>query len=260
MFDKCLLVHSFYNRSLPQNYVLNGKGLGFLSLFALAFFTAFVFAVKLSFFAMDVTPEQIKDFTKNVPEIKIVDGTIVEPENFFQRIQLPNGLNVTLDTTQNDLASQDVPSVGEIYISQNTIHFINGNRVELFPLSRFLNENNLTLNKEKLHTFIHDLLKDMTFVIPLTVFIIVLPMMFFKYVFLTYGLALLTYIITLYPRLPLAFEERMRLAVISCLPVFIINLIFGSALSWFTLGTAGSVLIAFAYLYYYLSQLSQKTI
>ena len=185
MTSKYLLIHSFYNRSLPQGYVLNGKGLGFLSLFVLAALTALVYAVKIAFVAAEISPTELRSFTDNLPEIKIVDGQITEPENFFKRMPLGDSVNLTLDTTDNGALPPLFPENSEIYISKNAVHFASGGRIELMPLSKLLNGQNLTLTKENTREFAKNFLKNMTFAVPFAVFAIALPMMFFKYGALT---------------------------------------------------------------------------
>lgn len=257
MKRKCLLIHSFYNGSLSDTYVLNGKGLGFLSLFVLAMLTGLVYAVKVALFAAEITPAEIQAITAQVPQIEIQNGQIVEPKDFFGRIQLSDGVNVTLDTTQN-AAILNSPSPNSIYISKDAVHFVNGNQVELMPLERFFGTQNLTVKPEEMHTFVKKMLDVMYAAIPLMVFVIAAPLVFFKYVVINYFIALLTYAMTIYPRVPLAFEQRMRLSALCTIPVFVINLVFGTALDWFTLGTLGGVIVVFAYLFYYLAQLPKE--
>ena len=257
MKRKCLLTHSFYNASLAEEYVLNGKGLGFLSFFVIAVLTGMIYAVKVALFAAEITPPEIQSLTSQIPQIEIQDGQIVEPKNFFGRIRLTDGVHITLDTTDNS-AVVETDSPSEIYISKNAVHFINGNRMELMPLSNLIGTKNATITQEQMHTFIKTITDEMYVVIPLFVFVLATPVLFFKYVIIAYFVALLTYLITLYPRVDLSFESRMRLAAISTLPVFIINMIFGTLFSWFTLGAIGGVLVVFVYLFYYLMQLPKE--
>lgn len=254
---KCLLIHSFYNGSLAETYILNGKGLGFLSMAAVAVLTGFVLAIKVAFFASEITPGDIRTLTARLPQIEIRDGRIVEPKDFFQRIALADGVHVTLDTTDN-AAVVDNASSGEIYISKDAVHFINGNRVELLPLNKFVGAQDATITPEDVHLFVKKLLDEMYVAIPSLVFVIAVPLVFFKYVLITYFVALLTYLMTIFPKVPLVFEQRMRWAAVSTLPVFVINAIFGTMLSWFTLGAIGGVAVVFVYLFYYLMQLPKE--
>ena len=90
---------------------------------------------------------------------------------------------------------------------------------------------------------------------PLFVFLIAVPVLFFKYVVLVYILALFSYIATLFSKVSLPFENRLRLAADTAIPVFVFNFFFGTLFGLFDLGVIAGVIITLIYLYFYISQM-----
>ena len=252
-----LLFRSFYDKYLSENYIRSGHGIGFSPLFVLSVLSAVVYAVYAVLFLSAFSPEFITEKIVDLPTIEIRDGQIVQPENFFQRFPIGNGIHLTLDTTDNVEIIQD-PSPNEIYISKNGVQFIKGQKVELMPLKKLLGSDNVTITAQNITDFVTRLSNEMKFVLPLMTFLIAVPVLFLKYVVLVYLLALLSYVMTFFLKTPLHFENRMRLAAVSAIPVFVFNFFFGTLFELFTLGMVGGMIVTLIYLYFYTSQISHK--
>ena len=205
---------------------------------------------KILSFSPELITEKITDF----PTIEIRDGKIVQPENFFQRFSLGNGVHVTLDTTDNSEIIKD-PSPNEIYISKNGVQFVKGQKLELMPISKLLGTDNVTITAQNVTDFVQKTADDMIFILPIFVFLIAIPILFFKYAILIYVLALFSYLATLFSPLSLHFESRMRLATVSAIPVLVFNFLFATVFGLFDLGIIAGVLITLVYLYFHLSRL-----
>ena len=250
-----LLFRSFYDKLLAENYVSNGHGIGFSVLFLLAVLSALVHGVYTMFFLGTFSPELITEKITDFPTIEIRDGKIVQPENFFQRFSLGNGVHVTLDTTDNSEIIKD-PSPNEIYISKNGVQFVKGQKLELMPISKLLGTDNVTITAQNVTDFVQKTADDMIFILPIFVFLIAIPILFFKYAILIYVLALFSYLATLFSPLSLHFESRMRLATVSAIPVLVFNFLFATVFGLFNLGIIAGVLITLVYLYFHLSRLT----
>ena len=251
-----LLFRSFYDKLLAENYIRSGHGIGCSPLFILAVLSALVYAVYSIFILNTFVPEMITEKIVDLPTIEIRDGKIVQPENFFQRFALGNGVHLTLDTTEDSEMIKD-PSPNEIYISKSGVQFVKGQRVELMPLSKLLGTDNITITAENITDFVTQAAREMTVILPSLVFLIAVPFLFLKYVILVYLLALFSYIMTLFSKTSLPFEARMRLSAVSAIPVFVFNFFFGTLFELFTLGVVAGMILTLIYLYFYISQLPQ---
>ena len=252
-----LLFRSFYDRFLAEGYIRSGHGIGFSPLFVLAVLSAVVYAIYSLLLLNAFAPEIVTEKITGLPTIEIRDGQIVQPENFFQRFSLGNGVHVTLDTTSNAEAIKD-PSPNEIYISKNGVQFIKGQKLELMPLKKLLGTDDMTITAENITDFVSRISAKMAMVLPSLVFLISVPVLFLKYCILTYLTALVSYLMTFFSGTSLHFEERMRLAAVSVLPVLVFNFFFGTLFGLFDLGVFAGVVVVLIYLYFYISQMSEK--
>ena len=252
-----LLFRSFYDKCLAENYIRSGHGIGFSPLFVLAVLSGVFYAVYSIFLLNAFMPEIITEKITDLPTIEIRDGQIVQPENFFQRFSLGNGIHVTLDTT-NDAEIIKNPSPNEIYISKNGIQFVKGQKLELMPLKKLLGSDDMTITAQNITDFVKQISARMTMILPSFVFLISVPVLFFKYVVLVYLLALFSYVMTLFSKVPLHFENRMRLASVSSIPVFVFNFFFGHLFGLFSLGMIAGVIVTLVYLFFYISQMTEE--
>ena len=255
--EKCslsLLFRSFYDKELSEKYIASGHGLGFVPLFVLSVIAALIYAVYSLIFINAFSPEIITRKITDLPDIQIENGQIVQPENFFGRYQIGDGLHLTIDTASGDETIKD-PSPNEIYVSKNGIQFVKGQKVELMPLNKLFGTDNLSITKDSISDFVVESAGKMMFVLPSFVLMIAIPMLFFKYVVLTYLLALVSYVATFFYKNGVPFEARMRLAAVSAIPVFVFNLIFGVLLGLFELGAIAGTIVSLIYLLFYVSWL-----
>ena len=249
-----LLFRSFYDKLLAEDYIRSGHGIGFSPLFILAVLSALAYAIYSIFVLNAFVPEMVTEKIVDLPTIEIRDGKIVQPENFFQRFALGNGVHLTLDTTADSETIKD-PSPNEIYISKSGVQFVKGQKIELMPLSKLLGKDNMTITAENITEFISRVAGEMTIILPSMIFLIAVPFLFLKYVVLVYLLALFSYILTLFSKMSMPFESRMRLASVSAIPVFVFNFFFGMIFGLFTLGAIAGTILTLIYLYFYISQL-----
>lgn len=254
---KCSLslpVRSFYDKDLSEKYVAAGHGIGLIPLFVLSVIAALIYAVYSLIAVNAFSPEIITQRITDLPDIQIQNGQIVQPENFFGRYQIGDGLHLTIDTASGDETVKD-PSPNEIYVSKNGIQFVKGQKVELMPLNKLFGTDNLSITKDSISDFVVQSAGKMMFVLPAFVLSIAIPMLFLKYVVLVYLLALVSYVATFFYKNGVPFEARMRLATISALPVFVFNLIFGVLLGLFELGAIIGTIVSLIYLFFHASRM-----
>lgn len=249
-----LLFRSFYDKNLAERFIEKSKGIGLMPLFVLAVLVAVVQAVYAFVFMTGFSPELISEKVVSLPEIEIRDGRIVRPENFFQRYRIGDGLHLVLDTTGETVPDRDL-APNEIYVGQNGVRFSKGGKIELFPLKKLFGTDSVVLTKDKIVEYGTMMMSRLKYFVPSMTLAIGVPLHFFKYVLLAYLLALGSYFLTLFPYFSVPFEERMRLAVVSCLPVFVYNLIFGTLLGIFSFGPLWGTMISMIYMMYYLLHL-----
>mgnify|MGYP002515587282 FL=1 len=253
--EKCslsLLFRSFYDRDLSEKYVVSGHGIGFVPLFVLSVIAAVIYAVYSLILINAFSPEIITQRITDLPDIQIENGQIVQPENFFGRYQIGDGLHLTIDTASGDETVKD-PSPNEIYVSKNGIQFVKGQKVELMPLNKLFGTDNLSITKDSISDFVVQSAGKMMFVLPAFVLSLAIPLLFLKYVILTYILALVSYAATFFYKNGVPFEVRMRLGAVSAIPVFVFNLIFGILLGLFELGAIAGTIVSLIYMLYYVS-------
>ena len=252
-----LLFRSFYDKYLAEGYIVSGHGVGFSPLFVLAVLSAVVYAVYSLMLLNAFSPEIITEKITDLPTIEIRDGQIVQPENFFQRFSLGNGVHVTLDTTSTAETVKD-PSPNEIYISKNGVQFIKGQKLELMPLKKLLGTDNMTITAENITDFVTRVSAKMMMIVPSFVFLLSVPVLFFKYVVLAYLAALVSYVMTLFLKKHLHFEARMRLGAVSVLPVLVFNFFFGTMFGLLEAGLIAGTVATLIYLYFYIVQMPVK--
>ena len=252
-----LLFRSFYDRLLAKNYILAGHGIGFSPLFVLSVLSAIIYAISSIFLLKAFAPEIITEKIVDLPTIEVRDGQIVQPENFFQRFALGNGVHLTLDTTADAEMMKD-PSPNEIYISKNKVQFVKGHKVELMPLKKLLGTDNITITAQNITDFVNKISNEMSIIVPSLLFLIAVPLLFFKYGILVYLVALLSYVMTIFSKKPMHFETRMRLAAVSVIPVFVFNFFFDTVFGLFGLGGIAGIIVTVVYLYFYISQLPSE--
>ena len=259
-FKNCsmtLLFRSFYDKYLAEGYIVSGHGIGFSPLFVLAVLSAVIYAIYSLLLLNAFSPEIITEKVTDLPTIEIRDGQIVQPENFFQRFSLGNGVHVTLDTTSTAETVKD-PSPNEIYISKDGVRFIKGQKLELMPLKKLLGTDNMTITAENITDFITRISAKMMMIVPSFVFLLSVPVLFFKYAVLAYLAALVSYVMTLFLKKHLHFEARMRLGAVSVLPVLVFNFFFSTMFGLLEAGLIAGTVATLIYLYFYIVQLPVK--
>lgn len=255
--EKCslsLLFRSFYDKDLSEKYAAAGHGIGLIPLFVLSVIAALIYAVYALILINAFSPEIITQKITDLPDIQIQNGQIVQPENFFGRYQIGDGLHLTIDTASGDETVKD-PSPNEIYVSKDGVQFVKGQKVELMPLNKLFGTDNLSITKDSISDFVVQSAGKMMFVLPACVLSIAIPMLFLKYVVLVYLLALVSYGVTFFYKNGVPFEARMRLATVSAIPVFVFNLIFGVLLGLFELGAIIGTIVSLIYLFFHASRM-----
>ena len=252
-----LLFRSFYDKNLAEKYVYAGHGIGFAPLFFLSVLSAVIYALYSILFMNAFSPEMITEKIVDFPTVEVQNGEIVKPENFFQRFALGNGMHLTLDTTADAETAAD-PSPNEIYISKKGVQFMKGHKVELLPLKKIFGSDNVTITAENITDFVNRISTELTLLIPSFVFLISIPVLFFKYGVLTYLVALFSYVLTLFFKKDLHFETRMRLAAVSVITVFVFNFFFHTLFGLFGLGGISGMIITIVYLFFYIGRLPKE--
>ena len=251
-----ILFKSFYDKSLPDVFVRSGHGVGLMPLFVLSVLSALAYAVWALVLMVSFSPDIVAERVEGMPTIEIRDGKIVSPENFVRRFDIGDGMRLTIDTTAEAGKKKDM-SPNEIRVSTDGVSFVKGHEVDLMPLNEFLGTDDITVTAQNVADFARAALAGMTYTLPLIVLAIAVPVLFFKYVVLTYLLALFTYAATLFSKTFLPFEARMRLAVISALPVFVFNFVFDTLFGLFGTGAIAGVAVTLVCLWVNMGRLAR---
>lgn len=252
-----LLYRSFYDTTLADVYIKKGKGVGMLALLAVSVFVAFLTALKVYFIIAAISYESVAAAATHIPDIEIAGGKIVAPSDYEQVYISPDEtIFVKLDTTGQPVSLYGLPRTG-IYISTDSIISVNPLRMNSVPLEQVLGTKQMLLDQEKLKTASAQFLTYLRRLAPLFVFVFHIPNLFFTYLVVTGFILIFSFLVTSFFPMAFSFEERMRLTVLSSLPIFILSALSRFLeLRIFIGGTLGA-LIVLVYMYSYIREMGR---
>ncbi len=217
------LYRVFYDKTLFSSFVEKGKGYGFKLLFILTLFVAFCLALRVFFFFFSLSPELISQIAAQMPEIIIEKGKIISPENYkYSYVSSDKSVFFVFDTAKEPLKLQGLPKNG-IYITSDALVSVNANKLKRIPLVQLLDGSDFILNQNSMQQWGNKTVSLMKVLVPPLSFVFCLPGVFSMYFLVSVFYMIVSYIMTSVMKKNLLWDQRMRLAVLSILPTYILN-------------------------------------
>ena len=217
------LYRVFYDRSLFSVYIEKGKGNGIKILLILTLFTAFCFALRLFWLFSLIPPQLIDEFITQAPEITMENGIITAPENHhYSYISEKGRIFFVFDTTGEPINLKNLPPTG-IYITTDAIITVRQGELRRFPFIKVLNDANFSLDQNNIRTAVEESLSLSRMFVPPVMFFFCIPGVFSAYFFMSLFSLAASFIMTRFVKVPLTFQQRTRLAVLSLMPAAELN-------------------------------------
>ncbi len=223
-------------------YILNGKGIGALLLFALAFVASVYLSLSMRSTLIELMP-LAQGIADEILPIEVKNGVVVTPDNTVKVIDLneDNGDQnakipvLVIDTTQDTLDTSDLAQ--GFYLSRTTAYVVKADEVRTMKLQ---NNANFNLPKQD-YTEIFRTIISWT---ALTMAACGTIAAFLVFILLNLFYAYLAGVAAWINKTTLAFDVKMRLSAILFTAVYILARIM--ELIGFSLGIALFVLLMFA--------------
>ena len=217
-----LMYRSFFDMQLVSSFVKENKAVGLKALFVLSLILSLLTAIFSYIALIFLSYQDIKPFVQNLPEIRLEDGQIVAPENYEKKfINKKNVLFFVFDTTGRPVSLQGLPSRG-IYITRNEIITYRGYETRIISFKGFAGSD-VVINPETLETAFNRTVSFLRIYMPFLLFILLVPSAFFFYSAIVFLFTLISYIYSFFFKQEMTFDQRVRISVISLLPIFILN-------------------------------------
>ena len=229
------LYRSFYDRSLFSSYIKGGRGYGFKPLFFLALTAAVVVAARVTAALFGVTATDIAALVDaiDMPETVIEDGRIVSPRDFKKTIVDEEGNTFfVIDTSGDPVKTDGLPAQG-VYITNDAVTVFTRTKTTRTPFVSLLDDKNVTVNSGTLQMLGEEILKLCRQILPPVVLSFMLPILWAYYFLAAVFYGLLSYLTTWAMKTTLAWEERLRLATLSVIPAYVLNIaafVFGASI------------------------------
>lgn len=217
------LYRVFYDRTLFGSFVKNGKGYGLKPLFVLTLFVAFCLSVRIFLIFSAVTPRLVDKIAEQLPEIVIEKGKIVSPKEYEYSYVFSNqNVFFVFDTTEEPLKLKNLPPNG-IYITSDALVSVNADKIRRIPFVQLLNGKDLILNQTNMRQWGNEMVSLFRFMVPPLLFFFSIPGAFSLYFLVCVCYAVISYLMTHITGKNLSWDQRMRLAALSVMPVYILN-------------------------------------
>ena len=232
------LYRVFYDRTLFSVYVEKGKGYGVKPLLVLTLFAALCLSVRLFWTFFSFTPKAVDEFISKIPQIVFEKGEIVAPENErYSYVSEEAGFFFVFDTTKNPVDVTGLPDTG-IYMTADSLVTVRRNQMHRVPLVRIFEKSDFALDQNNIRSGIEETLSLLKLFMPPVMFLFCMPGIFCAYFIMTVLGVFLSFFMTQRMKMPLKWEQRMRLAALSVMPAGIINVTasllgVGFRLGWF---------------------------
>lgn len=252
-----LMYRSFFDMDLVNLYVRKGKGVGLMVLFLLALFSSLLASVYFYAYVSKISFRMIAPYVEQMPEIKLEGGRIVAPENYKKSfVSYEDGSFFVFDTTVDEASLEGLPPQG-IYITKTGITTVKKFETRTISFATFAEED-LLINRDVIKKAF-DIGKDfMTHIAPVILFAFLIPSFFFTYVIILFVFTLLSYLYTLFFKKEMTFDERMRIALLSLLPIIFIKII--ASVLGVNLYAGISLLVPLVYMFCYFKEYSKTAV
>ena len=247
-----MLYRVFYDKKLATEFIKNGKGRGGKVLFVLAVFVAFSVAVR-AFLTVDTLKDlPVSEMTKNMPEIEFENNKIVSPENYYASFSdRENKVVFAFDTTENPLSFSDKTG---IFMRKDALIVQNGNETRILPYQKLLNGENLTITRDVMTELFQKIINSLRMTLPPVLFMLILPVLFLWYIILSYFYGVMSYLMTFALHREPAYDERIRLAVLSMMPWTVLNALATLLGVNIRFGVASGLLLTLIYMFCFLKE------
>lgn len=252
-----LMYRSFFDMNLVSSFVKGSKAVGLKALFMLSLIVSLLAAVFSYIAFVSLSHQDIKPFLKGMPEIRLENGQIVEPKNYEKRFVNENvGFFFVFDTTGNPVSLNGLPPTG-IYITRDEMTSYQGYETRTVSFRRFA-DTDMTFNPDTIETTFKKTVSFLRYTPPL-IFLLLLPSVFFVYAAVTFLFTLVSHVFSFFFKQEMTFDQRVRISVISLLPIFILKaaaFFAGASINFWV-----SLLLPLAYMFCYFQKFSavQKT-
>ena len=247
-----LLYRVFYDRKLASEFIKNGRKRGGKELFVLALFVAFSVAVR-AFLTIDALKDlPVSEMTKNMPEIVFENDRIVSPENYYASFSDKEDKVVfEFDTTDAPLALSDKTG---IFMRKDALIVQDGNETRILPYRKLLNGEKLSLTRDVMADLFQKIVVSLRVALPFVLFALFAPVLFLWYIVLSYFYGAMSYLMTFALRRELAYDERIRLAVLSMMPWTVLNASAALLGVNIRFGVASGLLLTLIYMFCFLKE------
>ncbi len=257
-----LLYRVFYDQTLAQKVVSDGKGAGFGPLFRLAFLASLFWALGMYMAVRPLTADILLPILEQNEEIRFEGGRITKPEGYeYVYVSPEKDFFFIFDTTQKPLSFKDLPPKG-IYVTQDRLLMAGGRYAGSVPLAGMLERYGdfSVTDGERVRGQLSRLITYLHRSFPVAVFAVLGAMFSTVFCLCAFFFAVLSFFITPFFRLDMPFDMRLRLGALSFLPFAVINsvaLFLGMNLTFMTASIV-TVIYMFCFLTEYSRALSQK--
>ncbi len=248
-----LMYRSFFDMNLVSSFVKENKAVGLKVLFVLSLIFSFLAAVFSYIAVASLSYQDVKPLVKDMPEIRLENGQIVAPKDYEKRfVDEEQGFFFVFDTTGSPVSLTGLPPSG-LYITRDEMISYQGYETRTVSFKRFA-ENDLILNPETMETIFNRTLSFLRVYMPPAIFVLLIPSVFFIYAAVVFIFTLISYIYSSFFKQNMTFDQRMRISVISLLPIFILK-----AAAFFAGASIGfwvALLLPLAYMFCYFQKFS----
>lgn len=217
------LYRAFYDRTLFSRYVEKGKGYGIKLLFILVLFSALSFSLRLFVLFSSVPERMIDDFVAQMPEFIIENGAVVSPKDFkYSYVSEDKKVFFIFDTTQKTINLKELPLTG-IYVTDDAILTVRRGEMRRIPLVKIVSKPNFVLDQNGMRHAINRAVHLSKIFVPPLMFVFGFPGIFIATFFMVTVSFVFSFMMTRIVAVPLNKEQRSRLAVLSVVPISVIN-------------------------------------
>ncbi len=247
-----MLYRVFYDKKLASEFIKNGQGRGGKVLFVLAVFVALSIAIR-TFLTVDALKElPVSEMTENMPEIVFENNKIVSPENYYASFSdKENKVVFVFDTTDAPYSLSD--KIG-VFMRKDALIFQDKNETRILSYQKLLNGENLTLTRAVMEDLFRKIIDSLRKALPPVLFVLVVPALFVWYIVLSYFYGAMSYLMTYALHLEPAYDERIRLAVLSLMPWTVLNALATLLGVNIRFGAASGLLLTLIYMFCFLKE------
>ncbi len=251
------LYRVFYDKTLFSSFVEQGKGYGFKLLFILTCFVALCLSVRVFFFLFSLSPELISEIAARMPEVVIEKGKIISPENYrYAYVSADKSVFFVFDTSKDPVKLQGLPKNG-VYITHDAVLSVNADKIKRMPFVQLLDGADVVLDQNNMRQWGNKTVSVMKLFLPPLCFVFCLPGVFSMYFLISFFYMLISYAVTFLMKKNLLWDQRMRLAVLSILPAYVLNAI-SFLLDFSVRIDRMSIIITLIYMYCFLKDGERK--